>query len=147
MTVRGGRASVWHERGLDLTDETRRSLSFQVNSEPLLQLLIGEDYYFGALPPREDVHFSYRKLGVEAPVELLLIPIRVNDLLVAVALADGGCHGRFQGDVTEFLMAFRGFGLSVSFLAMRRKIRDAMRAEKRTAVAQAEAVCARDTSR
>ena len=135
MRVQAGRASVWHERGLGLTDETRRLLSFQVNSEPLLQLLSGEHHYFGPVPPREDVLFSYRKLGVDPPVELLLIPIRVNDLLVAIALADGGCQGRVRGALEDLLTAFHGFGMSVGLLAMRRKIRAAMGADAQTAVA------------
>jgi hypothetical protein len=66
----------------------------------------------------------------------LLIPVRVDDLLVAVALLDGGPHGRVHANVHEFLTAFRGLGLSFSLLATRRKIRDAMGAETRIAVAQ-----------
>jgi hypothetical protein len=136
LSVTGDRAGVWHERGLGLTNEKRRSIGIQVTSEALFRLPMGDDHFYGALPAGQDVHSFYRTLGVEAPQEVLLIPVRVDDLLVAVALLDGGPKGRVHANVHEFLTAFRGLGLSFSLLATRRKIRDAMGAETRIAVAQ-----------
>lgn len=125
MVVRADRATVWHERGLALPNETREEVSFEVTSEALFGLLMGDDHYHGDLPQREELRSFYRRLGVGAPSELLLVPIRVNDLLVALVLADGGPQGRIQGDIEEFLKAFRLFGMSLGLLALRKKILDA----------------------
>ncbi len=133
LHVRADRASVWHERGLSLKAAARGLLSFQVTSEPLFGLLMGDDHFRGDLPPREEILSFYRKLGVAAPLELLLIPIRVNNLLVAFVLADGGPGGRIQGDGEEFLRAFRLFGMSLGLAALRKKIRDAARPVMRVA--------------
>ena len=134
LLVRADRASVWDERGLALPDETRGLVSFQVTSEGLFGLLRGDDHYHGDLPPGEDLQSFYRRLGVDAPLELLLIPIRVNELLVAFVIADGGPRGRIQGEVAEFLKAFRLFGMSLGLPALRKKIRDAARPVARVVV-------------
>jgi hypothetical protein len=134
LAVRADRASVWHERGLNVPDEKRNGISFQVTSEPLFTLLMGDDYYFGDLPACEDDASFYRRLGVDAPLEVLLVPIRVNDRLVAVVLVDGGRDGRLHGDIQEFLRAFRLFGMSLGLVALRKKIGDAARPLPRVAV-------------
>jgi hypothetical protein len=138
MTVRADRARVWHERGLAIPNETRGLISFQVTSEALFGLLMGDDHFHGDLPQREEIHSFYRKLEVDPPLELLLIPIRINDVLVAVFLADGGPHGRIRGEVEEFLKAFRLFGMSLGLLGLRKKIRDAARPVARAIAAAAE---------
>lgn len=138
LTVKGQRASIWHEHGFAITNETRRLVTFQVTNEAIFHVLMGDDHYYGALPPGDGIQSFFRDLGVEAPRELLLIPIRVNDLLVAVALADGGRQGTLHGGADEFLRAFRLFGMSISMLAMKRKIRDAARQEARVAVGQGD---------
>jgi hypothetical protein len=134
LIVSADRASVWHERGLGPPNETREEVSFQVTSEALFGLLMGDDHYHGDLPPRDELKSFYRRLGVDTPGELLLVPIRVNDLLVAVVLADGGPKGRIHGEVEEFLKAFRLFGMSLGLLALRKKIRDAARPVTRVVV-------------
>jgi hypothetical protein len=138
MTVRADRARVWHERGLALPDEARRQVSFQVTSEALFGLLMGDDHFHGDLPQREEIHSFYRRLEADPPSEILLIPIRINDLLVAVFLADGGPHGRLHGDIEEFLKAFRLFGMSLGLLGLRKKIRDAARPVARAIAAAVE---------
>jgi len=140
MAVNADRASVWHERGLALLGGTRGLPVFHVTSEAVFGLLMGDDYYHGVVPPQEEIHSFYRRLGVDAPSELLLIPLRVNDRLVAVVLADGGRQGRIHGEVAEFLKAFRLFGMSVGLLALRKKIRDAALPVTPAAAARGQAV-------
>ena len=101
---------------------------------------MGDDYYHGVVPPQEEIRSFYRRLGVDAPSELLLIPLRVNDRLVAVVLADGGRQGRIHGEVAEFLKAFRLFGMSLGLLALRKKIRDAALPGTPVAAARGQAV-------
>ena len=125
MTVRGERAHVWHERGLALTLEAQRRLGFPVATEPLFRLLTGHAHYLGAVPADEAVHGFFDTLGVQVPRELLLIPIRVDELLVGLALADGGPDGTVRGRAEELIKALRLFEMSVSLLELRRKITDA----------------------
>ncbi len=134
LHVRGDRASVWQERGLNLAVEARGLVSFQVTSEALFGLLMGDNHFHGDLPPREEIRSFYRRLGADEPLDLLLIPLRVNGLLVAFAIADGGPRGRIQGQVEEFLKAFHLFGMSLGLVALRKKIREAAQPVTRVVV-------------
>ena len=133
MFVRGNRASVWEDRGFGLSDGVRSDAAFEVTSEAVFRLLMGNDYYYGALPKDEEILSFYARLGTHAPAELLLIPIHVNDHLVALALADGGLKGRIEGDVDEFLKAFRLFSTAVLMVALRKNLRDVARPVTRLA--------------
>jgi hypothetical protein len=85
---------------------------------------MGNDHYCGPLPRGGELERFYTALKVESPEELLLIPIHVDDHLVAIALIDGGPSGHIQGDIAEFLKAFRLFGTGVSIVTMRKRLRD-----------------------
>jgi hypothetical protein len=127
MFVRANQASVWEERGIRLSHGARGAVTFEVTSEPVFRLLMGNDYYFGALPQDQEILSFYSRLGMDAPVELLLIPIHVNDHLVAVAFIDGGPRGRIEGEVDEFIKAFRQFATAVLMVALRKNLRDGAR--------------------
>jgi hypothetical protein len=137
VTIRAKTASVWRERGLGLALNAQRPPAFRFTTEPLFDLLM-DGHYHGPLPENAEVQSFYGKLGVDVPQEILLIPIRVNDLLVAIALIDGGPAGRIQGNVEELLSAFRLFGMSVNVVMMRRKIREAAKAEAPALVAEGQ---------
>ena len=124
MFVRANRATVWDDRGFALSDGVRSGATFDVTSEPVFRLLMGNDHYYGALPKAEEVLSFYARLGIISPAELLLIPIHVNDHLVALALADGGQKGRIAGDVGEFRKALRLFSTAVMMVALRTNLRD-----------------------
>ena len=125
MTVRGERAHVWHERGLALTLEAHRRLGFPVATEPLFRLLTGNAHYLGAVPADEAAHAFFDTLGVQVPRELLLIPMRVDELLIGLALADGGPDGNVLAGAEDLIKALRLFEMSVSLVELRRKITDA----------------------
>jgi hypothetical protein len=127
MTVRGEQAHVWHERGLALTLEAQLRVGFPVATEPLFRLLPENAHFLGMVPADEAVHAFFDTLGVQVPQELLLIPMRVDELLVGLTLADGGPEGNVRSGADEIVRAVRLFEMSVSLLAMRRKITDAAR--------------------
>jgi hypothetical protein len=127
MFVRGNWASVWMERGFSLADQVRSGAQFDVTSEALFHLLMGNDHYHGALPANVEVRSFYDRLGAAAPSELLLIPIHVNDRLIAAALADGGPTGRIEGEVDELVKAFRLFSTAVMMVALKKNLRDVAR--------------------
>ncbi len=133
MRVRANRASVWEQRGFGRSDGARCDAAFEVISEPVFRLLMGNDYYYGALPKDEESLSIYARLGMDAPEEVLLIPVHFNDHLVALALADGGRKGGIKGDVEDFLRAFRLFSTAVLLVALRKDLRDAARPVARAA--------------
>jgi hypothetical protein len=79
------------------------------------------------VPADEAVHAFFETLGIQAPQELLMIPVRVDELLVGLALADGGPQGSVRNAADELVKAVRLFEMSVSLLAIRAKINDAAR--------------------
>jgi hypothetical protein len=127
MIVRGTQAHVWHERGLALTLEAQRRIGFPVATEPLFRLLPANAHFLGMVPADEAVHAFFETLGIQAPQELLMIPVRVDELLVGLALADGGPQGSVRNAADELVKAVRLFEMSVSLLAIRAKINDAAR--------------------
>ena len=125
MIVRTNRASVWQERGFSLADGVRSDAQFDVTTDALFRTLLGNDHFYGALPTNDEARSFFDRLGVAAPAELVLVPIHVNDRLVAAALADSGPKGRMEGDVHDFLRAFRLFSTAVLMVALRKNLRDA----------------------
>jgi len=133
MVVRANRASVWEEHGFGLSGGVRRDAAFEITSEPVFRLLLGNDHYYGELPKDEEIVSFYARLGMDTPAELLLIPIHVNDQLVALALADGGLGSRIESDVDDVLKAFRLFSTAVLMVALRDNLRDVARPVTRLA--------------
>jgi hypothetical protein len=133
MFVRANQASVWEERGIGGSNATRRAATFEVTAEPIFRLLMGSDHFFGVLPEDREILSFYSRMEMEPPKELLLIPIHVNDHLVAVALIDGGANGRIEGEVVEFTKAFRLFSSAVLMVALRKNLREAARPMARAA--------------
>ena len=130
--VRAHRASIWEECGFSLKDKVRREAGFDVTSESLVRLLMGNDHYRGAFPREGELARFFGALGVESPEDLLLIPVHVDDHLIAIALIDGGPRGCIPGDVDDFLKAFRLFGTGVSIVTLRKKLRESVLAGART---------------
>jgi hypothetical protein len=124
--VRGLRASIWEECGFFLKDEVRREAGFDVTSASLFRLLQGNDHYRGGFPRAGELERFFRSLGVESPKELLLIPVHVDDHLIAIALIDGGPRGSIKGDVEDFLKALRLFATGVSIVTLRKQLRDSV---------------------
>ena len=127
MFVRANWATVWIERGFTIPDVARSGAKFDVTTEALFRALMENDHYFGALPKDKEARAFYDRLGVAAPTELLLIPIYVNDQLVAAALADGGPKGRIEGEVLDLRKAFRLFSTALLMVALRKTLRDVAR--------------------
>ena len=124
--VRAYRASIWDESGFSLKDGVRREAGFDVTSQSLFRLLMGNDHYCGAFPREGELERFFGTLGVESPKELLLIPVHVDDHLVAIAILDGGPRGRIQGEVDDFVKAFRLFGTGVGIVTLRKRLSESV---------------------
>ncbi len=121
--IRGSDALIWHSHGLTLDRETRQGLTFAVVDEPVFALPIGDPYYRG-LVPRDPLYSRFfRKLGIDTPAEVLIVPAHFNDRLVAILYGDGGAQGRVQGPAEDYLRIMQQLSLTLNLLAIKKKIR------------------------
>jgi hypothetical protein len=118
-------ASVWDTRGSDFDRRRRSKAVFPVDSEKLFTLLQGEDSYRGPLPSRENFVSFYSDLGMCSPKEeIMLIPIYMDDHLVAIFYGDGGASDEIVGETEEYLRLFRILPIAIHQILLR----DSMRA-------------------
>jgi hypothetical protein len=95
----GSNGFVWKSAGARLDPHAVGNVKFPILSEPIFGLLRGDDHYAGPLPSDPKHLAFYRKLGIEPPSQLLLLPVHLNDQLIAMFYADGGPAGTIGSDV------------------------------------------------
>ncbi len=88
--IRTQLAHVWDWRSEKLVREDVEKLRIPVGGGSIFGLLLGRTFYRGSLEEDDNYRRFYTMLKVEPPMELLLLPIYVNDRLVAVVYGDNG---------------------------------------------------------
>jgi hypothetical protein len=84
------RASAWMGQGeMDLPIFQKFSVGFDQPSL-FLNLRQGSSMYLGPLPPMPAHRELARAWGGQLPADCILLPVRINDRLVAILYADGG---------------------------------------------------------
>jgi hypothetical protein len=121
--VRSEAAHVWDWKGLDLPAERVRKLRFPITSGSVFALLLGNDHYHGPVPDESECRWFFNALQIPAPAEILLLPVYVNDRLVAILYADGGPGGRIHGSIEEYRRLAGKLSLSLNMLILKMKIR------------------------
>ena len=97
--VRGGSAIVWKSAGAAIKPSAVADLGFPILSEPIFGLLNGDKYYEGPLPS-DPIHLGfYRKLGIETPKQIVLVPVHLDDHLIAMFYGDCGRTGTIGVDI------------------------------------------------
>ena len=119
LGVQGESASAWAKHGITPPDDW----SFPVTPDGILRLLGGDSSFRGSLPKDERFLSFYKSLRIEPPADLLLVPIHVNDRLVAIFYGDGGAPGRAEGDTRACLLGLRMFTMALSLIMMKKRIR------------------------
>jgi hypothetical protein len=79
---------AWGE-GIDLKEFQRYAVGFDQPSL-FLNLKNGSSVYLGPLPPMPAHRELARTWGGDLPRDCVMLPVRLNDRLVAVLYADGG---------------------------------------------------------
>ena len=123
FSVRSERASPWKWIGLDLARERLPGLRVPVTGGSIFALMLGDDgVYRGPVPDDPHCRWIYGALQLAVPFEVLLLPVYLNDRLVAIFYGDGGPAGRIRGETESFVHLARRLGWALNMLALKRKI-------------------------
>ena len=124
FAVQGESLTLWQCAGFETELDPSEFGAVRILGLALLDHLLGQDHYHGPLGDSEAHREIYSRLAVPAAVEILLIPVHVNDRLVALFLGDGGPKGRVEGDPREGLRLVRMLGLALNLIIVKKKIRN-----------------------
>jgi len=122
FTVKSETASVWDWEGLELSRARIPSLRFPVTSGSIFTLMLGDGQYRGPIPARPDCQWFYSALRLEVPQQVLLVPVYLDDRLVAIVYADGGASGKVRGATADYLKLAQRLGLALKMLVLKMKI-------------------------
>jgi hypothetical protein len=112
-------ARVWDWRGFGLSPDAK-SLSFRVTTEPLFQLVAGNDGYRGPIPDDPACLRIFHKLEIDAPSELMILPVYLDDALIALYCGDCGEN---DAEPEEFTPLMRKIAMALNILALKRRLR------------------------
>jgi hypothetical protein len=124
FSVKGSDVALWGSAGFDTPLDPGAFGTVGLRSLAMLDHLLGQDHYRGPLADSPAHREIYTRLNVPAPVDVLLVPIHINDRLVALFVGDGGSEGRVEGDPREGLRLARMLGLALNVVIFKRKIRN-----------------------
>jgi hypothetical protein len=122
FTVRAETASIWDWTGLKLKGDGVRSLRFPVTAGSVFALMLGDGQYRGPVPDRTDCKWFYSALQFEVPDEIVLLPVYLNDRLVAIFYGDGGSSGEILGTTDSYANLTQKLGLALNMLVLKMKI-------------------------
>jgi hypothetical protein len=121
--VDGLSATVWDWRGFTIDEQTRRKLQVQVTAEPLFRLVAGSSCYRGPLPNRAEYHDFFRRLGSHPAPEMLLLPLHLDDRLVALFYGDAGSEAGIEAETEDYRRVLLKFGYALSLITLRQRLR------------------------
>ncbi len=120
--VRGGSAQVWRSAGAEIDSETVADGGFPILSEPIFGLLNGDPYYSGPLPS-DPIHLGfYRKLGIETPKQIVLVPVHLDDQLIAMFYGDSGRTGTIGVDIDQLRRLLAKAALAINVVQTEQRI-------------------------
>lgn len=123
FSVKGDELALWDAAGFEKTLDRDALGAVGIRSLPLLDHLLGQDHYLGPLDDTPGHRELFARLGVPAPVEVLLVPVHINDRLVAVLVGDGGPEGTLDVEARDGLRLARMLGLALNLVIIKKKIR------------------------
>jgi hypothetical protein len=120
--VRGGSAHVWRSAGAEIEPGTGADGGFPILSEPIFGLLNGDAYYAGPLPS-DPIHLGfYRKLGMTTPKQIVLVPVHLDDQLIAMFYGDCGRTGTIGVDTERLRRLLAKAALAISVVQTEQRI-------------------------
>lgn len=123
FAVKGDDLALWHSAGFEAKLDPAAFGTAGIRSLAILDHLLGHDHYRGPLGDSPEHREIYTRLNVPAPVNILLVPVHINDRLVALFIADGGPEGQTLGAAREGLRLARMLGLALNVVIFKKKIR------------------------
>jgi hypothetical protein len=123
FTVSSTTAMVRSWRRFRFDGDRVRSLGFCVTEEPVFKLFLGDGFYRGPLPAEACYRAIHEVLGVEPPSEILVIPVYLEDRLVAVFYGDSVTGSGIEGDTEGYRRLVRKLGIALTLIIYKRRLR------------------------
>jgi len=122
FSVHKGVVSGWMARGRSVVLEDLQSFSVSLE-EPSLFADVGHaDSYVGAILDHRANRELLQALADPAPTEVVAVPVRVKQRVVAFVLCDDPGHAASQDHVDEVVTACRKAGVALEVLILRKKL-------------------------
>jgi hypothetical protein len=115
-------ASIWADRSSFIDRHARASVAMPLASGSLLELLAVRPHFRGPVPQDHAYRVFFTMTGLPLPREIVLIPIRVANRVVAVLYGDGGMDGKIGQDTADLLELVRRFALALTLVVIKKKI-------------------------
>jgi len=114
--------TLWEARGIGTTGNRLAPLPVARNGA--LMRVVQKEHYRGPLGgDAKDQEFC-AWLGIEAPADAILVPVRLNDRLVALVYGDAGRRGRIEGATENYLRLSRMLAMALLTIVYKNKIRE-----------------------
>jgi hypothetical protein len=123
FNVKGTTAVLWGSRGLNLNQDRAASLKMKITNEPVFHLFLDEGAYRGPLPEEIGYQNFYNVLGMSRPREVVVMPVHLEDRLVAIFYGDSGERMAIEGSTDEFRRIVRLLAIALNLIVLKRKIR------------------------
>jgi hypothetical protein len=114
--------SGWMARGRSVVLEDLQSFSVPMEARSLFSDVGHADSFVGALSDNEADRELVRALADPAPIEVVLVPVRVKNRVVAFVLCDDPGHPASRDHVDGLVTACRKAGVAFESMILRKKI-------------------------
>lgn len=123
FNVKGTTAILWGSRGLNLNQDKAAKVKMAITREPVFHLFLDEGAYRGPLPEEVGYQNFYNVLEIDRPEEVIVIPVHLEDRLVAIFYGDSGDHAEIEGATEDFRLVVRKLAIALNLVVLKRKIR------------------------
>ena len=120
--VKGTTATLWRWKANGPASVPVMSISLSVTDDPPFDLLLGREFYQGALPHNPKLAAFYGPLGVDLPSEVVLVPGYLEDRLVVVLYGDGS-GGPVRADIPDLDLLVRKLACALQVVLLKKKVR------------------------
>ncbi len=122
FSVHKGTVNGWLARGRSVVLEDLQSFSVSLDEPSLFADVGHSDSYVGAVLINDSNTELIQALADPAPTEIVAVPIRVKQRVVAFMLCDDPGHSASQEHVDEVVTACRKAGVALEVLILRKKL-------------------------
>lgn len=121
-SVHKGAVSGWLARGRSVVLEDLQSFSVSLDEPSIFTDVGHSDSYVGAILENSANGELVQALADPAPTEVVAVPVRVKQRVVAFALCDDPGHPASQEHIEDVVTACRKAGVALEVLILRRKL-------------------------
>lgn len=122
FVVKSNSATVWASQGLATVGRSNDGPTIPVGPDTIFGLTLGKGDYRGPVPDDPRFRSFYEALQIEVPAEILILPLYLDDRLVAVFYGDGGPDAPLDVDNDEYRRLAQMVTLSMNLVVIKKKI-------------------------